>query len=183
MNSLAPSFLLSMPQLGDPNFRQAVVLLCLHGEEGAFGLIVNRPAKTRGRILVTLDPPVTTERHLEIWLGGPVEPERSLMLVGSGQGEAAADSLRVTDGLHLSRSPELLRRVVEPNPPPDVRLMVGYAGWGRGQLENELESSFWLVSDVDPDLIFKTPADQMWERAIRRLGADPAALQVSRGVH
>ena len=82
-----------------------------------------------------------------------------------------------------SQDPDLLRRLLEPVPPPHARLIVGYAGWGPGQLEAELHESSWLLSDIDRDLIFNTPADQMWDRAIRRLGADPSALHTSRGVH
>src|SRR5436305_10354157 len=85
-SSLAPSFLLSMPQLADPNFNRTVVLLCKHSEDGAFGLVVNRPFVTSGRVVVNLDPPVQTDRELQIWMGGPVEPQRSCMLV-SGQEE------------------------------------------------------------------------------------------------
>jgi putative transcriptional regulator len=73
--------------------------------------------------------------------------------------------------------------LLEPNPPSQTRLIVGYSGWGPGQLEAELEESSWLMSDIDRDLIFNTPADRLWEAAIRRLGADPATLQMSRGVH
>jgi putative transcriptional regulator len=73
--------------------------------------------------------------------------------------------------------------MLEPEPPPNARFVIGYSGWGPGQLEAELEASAWLISDVDPDLIFRIPAERMWETAIRRLGADPAALQTSRGVH
>jgi putative transcriptional regulator len=76
-----------------------------------------------------------------------------------------------------------MQRLLQPDPPPRVRLVVGYSGWGPGQLEAELEASSWLISDVDPDLIFDTAPAAMWETAIRRLGADPAALQMSRGVH
>ncbi len=89
--------------------------------------------------------------------------------------------MRIAEGLYLSTSPDLLRRVLEPDPPPRTRLIVGYSGWGPGQLEAELEESAWLLSDVDRDLIFDTPPERMWEAAIRRLGADPAALQMSRG--
>src|SRR5712675_1669437 len=81
-SSLAPSFLLSMPQLMDPNFNRTVVLLCKHSEDGAFGLVVNRPLVTTGRVTVNLDPPVSTDRELQVWVGGPVEPERSWILVG-----------------------------------------------------------------------------------------------------
>src|SRR5579871_2534050 len=176
-----------MPQLADPNFNRTVVLLCSHNEHGAFGLVVNRPLETTGRITVNLDPPVTSDRDLQVWLGGPVEPQRSWILVGRTPGDpeegTAYGAASVTDDLYLSTSPDLLRRLLEPNPPPYARLIVGYAGWGAGQLEAELEASAWLLSDVDPDLIFKTPADRMWEAAIRRLGADPATLSMSRGVH
>jgi putative transcriptional regulator len=185
MVSLAPSFLLSMPQMLDANFTKTVVLLCRHSaEDGAFGLVVNRPLVTTGRVVVNLDPPVATEQELELWVGGPVEPERSWMLVGAEPGgDEFSSGIPVAAGLYLTTSPDLLRRMLEPNSPPRVRLMVGYAGWGPGQLEAELEESAWLIADVDTELIFNTPAQQMWETAIRRLGADPSALQASRGVH
>jgi len=174
-----------MPQLMDPNFNRTVVLLCRHStEEGAFGLVVNRPVLTSGRVVVNLDPPASTERELQVWVGGPVEPQRSWMLVGGGLDEADLDSsLEIVKGLYLSTSPELLRRSFDSNPPPRTRLVVGYSGWGPGQLEEELQASAWLLSDVDPELVFGIDPDRMWETAIRRLGADPAALQMSRGVH
>ena len=183
-SSLAPIFLLSMPQLTDPNFNRAVVLLCKHSEEGAFGLVINRPLLTSGTVTVNLDPPVSTDRELQIWVGGPVEPYRSWILVGQEPDEAEdLRGMRVAENLYLSTSPDLLRRLLEPSPPPMARLIVGYSGWGPGQLEAELDESSWLISDVDRDLIFKTPPDRLWETAIRRLGADPAALHMSRGVH
>ena len=183
-SSLAPAFLLSMPQLVDPNFNKTVVLLCKHSDEGAFGLIVNRPLVTTGRVVVNLDPPVATERELQVWVGGPVEPQRSWILVGETPDEREAESgVRIAENLYLSTSPDLLRRLLEPAPPRYARFIVGYSGWGPGQLEAELQASAWLMCDVDRDLIFNTPPDRMWETAIRRLGADPAALQMSRGVH
>src|SRR4030088_2469450 len=122
-----------MPQMLGSNFARTVVLLCRHNEEGAFGLVVNRPMLTSGRVVVNLDPPVSTERELQVWIGGPVEPERSWMLVG----EAPPDDdetagLRVANGLYLSTSPTLLRRSLDPSPPPRSRLVVGYSGWGPG---------------------------------------------------
>ena len=183
VSSLAPALLLSMPQLVDPNFNRTVVLLCWHNEEGALGLVVNRPLVTSGRVVIKLEPPVSTERELQLWIGGPVEPHRSWILVGASGEEGIMSGMRIADGLHLSTSPHLLRCLLEPEPPPHARLIVGYAGWSPGQLEAELEASAWLMSEVDRDLIFGTPPEQMWEAAIRRLGADPAALQTSRGVH
>jgi putative transcriptional regulator len=158
-----------MPQLVDPNFSRTVVLLCKHSDEGAFGLVVNRPL-------------VTSDCDLDVWAGGPVEPERSWILAGGDEYETAPAVL-VADGLYLSTSPDLLQRLLEPDPPRSARFIVGYSGWGPGQLEAELNASAWLIGEVNRDLIFNTPADRMWEAAIRRLGADPAALQMSRGVH
>jgi putative transcriptional regulator len=173
-----------MPQLADPNFKRSVVLLCRHNDEGALGVVVNRPLVTTGRIVVHLDPPLATDRELEVWIGGPVEPERSWILVGEESIEEAQFArVSISPGLYLSTSPTLLQRLLAPNPPGRTRLIVGYSGWGPGQLEAELEGSAWLMSDVDRGLIFDTPPEQMWEQAIRRLGADPASLQMSRGVH
>jgi len=173
-----------MPQLLDPNFKRSVVLLCRHNDEGALGVVVNRPLVTTGRVVVHLDPPVATDRELEVWIGGPVEPERSWILVGDDAFEEAAFAVvPVSPGLYLSTSPALLQRLLAPNPPARTRLIVGYAGWGPGQLEAELEASAWLMCDVDRGLIFDTPPEQMWEKSIRRLGADPASLQMSHGIH
>jgi putative transcriptional regulator len=183
-SSLAPAFLLSMPQLTDPNFSRTVVLLCKHNEDGALGLVVNRPLLTSGTVTVNLEPPASTDRELQIWVGGPVEPHRSWILVGQEPDEDEdLSGMRIADNLYLSTSPDLLRRLIEPSPPPMARLIVGYSGWGPGQLEAELRESAWLMSEVDRDLIFDTPPERLWETAIRRLGADPAALQMSRGVH
>ena len=192
MTSLAPALLLSMPQLRDP-FSRSVILLCRHSREASFGLIVNRPVATTGRVVVNLGPTlgssgertetISTDRELEVWIGGPVEPQRSRMLVNGDPDQDPTVGMRITDSLYLSTSPDLLRRLLEPEPPTNARLVIGYSGWGAGQLEAELEASAWLMSDVDTDFIFTTPPDRMWEAAIRRLGADPAALQMSRGVH
>lgn len=192
MTSLAPALLLSMPQLRDP-FSRSVILLCKHSREDAFGLIVNRPFATTGRVVVNLGPAlgardernetISTDRELEVWIGGPVQPQRSWILVRGDPDEDDTSGVRITENLYLSTSPVLLRRLLAPEPPSNARLMIGYSGWGAGQLDAELEASAWLMSDVDTDFIFTTPPDRMWEAAIRRLGADPAALQMSRGVH
>ena len=181
VTSLAPTLLLSMPQLNDPNFKQTVVLLCEHGEDGAFGLVLNRQTDTPASSVVRLTPPVDVDNGLQLWVGGPVEPERGWILTGDRP--ADAEAVEVCDGLFLSTSPDLLRRLLVDRPPERTRLLTGYAGWGAGQLDAELSASAWLIVDVQLDLIFDTLATQMWETAIRRLGADPSMLQMSRGVH
>jgi putative transcriptional regulator len=179
--SLAPTLLLSMPQLNDPNFKQTVVLLCEYGEEGAFGLVLNRQTETPASSVVRLTPPVEVDNGLQLWIGGPVEPERGWILMGDEPD--GADSVEVCDGLYLSTSPDLLRRLLVDRPPHRTRLLTGYAGWGAGQLDEELAASAWLIADVQLDLIFDTQSTEMWEKAIRRLGADPSMLQMGRGVH
>ena len=173
--SLAPSLLVSMPQLEDPNFQRSVILLCEHGEEGAFGLVLNQRTTTPASEVVRLTPPVTSGSSLELWIGGPVEPERGWILMGAEPTDV--ESVRVCDGIFLSTSPRLLRRLLESAPPPRTRLLTGYAGWAAGQLDAELSASSWLHADVDLDIVFDTGPDSMWEAVIRRMGADPSFLQ------
>jgi putative transcriptional regulator len=175
-----PTLLLSMPQLQDPNFAKTVVLLCDYVPDGAFGLVLNRPTGMPASTMVRLDPPVEVGNDLVLSIGGPVEPERGWILLGAAPSDAAYRT--IVDGLYLSTSPELLRRVLEAQPPPRARVLAGYAGWGPGQLDEELAQSAWLMADVDLDLVFDVDASLMWETAIRRLGADPGSLHTSSGV-
>ena len=181
VQSLAPVLLLSMPQLEDPNFRRSVVLLCEHGAEGAFGLVLNRPTDTPAAEVVHLDPPPADQGALRLWIGGPVEPQRGWILLG--EKPPATEAVRVCDGVYLSTSADLLRELLHASPQKRARLLTGYAGWGPGQLDAELSASAWLTADIDLDIVFQTDPDQMWEAAIRRLGADPSSLQMSHGVH
>ena len=183
VQSLAPVLLLSMPQLADPNFHRSVVLLCEHGTEGAFGLVLNRPTETPATDVVRLglDPLPVLPDALRLWIGGPVEPQRGWILLR--EQPADADAVRVCEGVYLSASADLLRRLLAASPASGARLLTGYAGWGPGQLDAELSASAWLMADVDVDIVFQTAPDRMWEAAIRRLGADPSSLQMSHGVH
>jgi len=182
--SFAPTLLLAMPQLRDPNFHRSVVLLCEHGPKGALGFVVNRPTDLRAAEAVVLDPPVRGDSGLMLWTGGPVEPQRGFLLLGDDPG--VEDSEKVSEGLHLTASVEVLRRILETDPAEmarqRARLLLGYAGWGPGQLDQELTASAWLTAPADPELVFATPPETMWETAIRGLGVDPMMLQVAPGV-
>ena len=182
--SFAPTLLLAMPQLRDPNFVRSVVLLCEHGEKGALGFVVNRPTELRAAEAVVLEPPVRGDSGLMLWTGGPVEPQRGFLLLGDDPG--VEDSEKVSEGFHLTASVEVLRRLLETDPGEmarrRARLLLGYAGWGPGQLDEELTASAWLTAPVDPDLVFATPPESMWEVAIRGLGVDPMMLAVAPGV-
>ena len=177
MSSLAPSFLLSMPQLVDPNFSRTVVLLCKHNEDGALGLVVNRPLVTTGRVTVNLDPPVSTDRELQVWVGGPVEPHRSWVLVGEEPDEQEdLRGMRIADQLYLSTSPDLLRRLLEPSPPVMARLFVGYSGWGPGQLEAEMEQDSWIVEPPLPKELFPQDPAGLWSGVLARKGGQYALV-------
>ena len=182
--SLAPVMLLAMPQLRDKNFSRSVVLLCEHGEQGAIGFVVNRPTDVRASSAVALDPPLQGDSGLMLWTGGPVEPQRGFLLLGDDPG--VEDSECISDGFHLTASVEVLRRLLESTPDDlaqrHCRLLLGYAGWAPGQLDSELAASAWLAAPPDPSLVFETPPEAMWERAIRSLGVDPMALQLGPGI-
>ena len=176
-----PTLLLSMPQLQDPNFARTVVLLCDFVPDGAFGLVLNRPTDMPASDMVRLEPPLTGGNTLPLCIGGPVEPERGWILLAEKPDDS--DHRMILEGVYLSTSPFLLRQILTATPIPRARVLAGYAGWGPGQLDEELAQSAWLMADVDLDLVFDVDPTVMWETAIRRLGADPSALQTSRGVH
>lgn len=169
-----------MPQLQDPNFAKTVVLLCEYNPDGAFGVVLNRPTDMSASSMVRLDPPVTAGNDMPLYIGGPVEPQRGWILLGE---EPDTEFKTIRDGLYLSTSPTLLRHVLETRPAPRARVLAGYAGWGPGQLDEELAQSAWLMSDIELDLVFDISASAMWETAIRRLGADPSTLTMGHGVH
>jgi putative transcriptional regulator len=181
---LAPSLLVAMPQLRDPNFFRSVVLLCEHGPGGAMGFVVNRPTDTRAADAVAMDPPLTGDSGMRLWTGGPVEQHRGFLLLGSNPGRG--DSEQITDGFHLTASLAVLRDLLETTPErlehTRARLLLGYAGWGPGQLDSELAESAWLLAPADPRLVFDTPPDHMWEVAIRSLGIDPMSLAPAPGI-
>src|SRR5262249_48696304 len=154
-SGLAPTLLLAMPQLRDPNFTRSVVLLCEHGSKGALGFVVNRPTDVRAASAVALDPPPKADSGMLLWSGGPGETQRGFLLLGEDPG--VAESERICDGMHLTASVEVLRQLIEADPSVltsrRCRLLLGYAGWGPGQLDRELAQSAWLTAPADSALV------------------------------
>jgi putative transcriptional regulator len=180
-HGIAPGLLLAMPQLLDPNFQRAVVLMVEHGDAGSFGLVLNRPTPVEvARVLETLELEWCGDPDATVWSGGPVSPRSGWVIhepVGS-----APPGLEVAPGLVLSTSPEQLK-VLAAEPPPRLRFLMGYAGWGGGQLEFELAEGSWVHSEVEPDLIFGTHPDQLWAAVLESIGIQPASLVPGTGVH
>ena len=179
--SLAPVLLVSMPQMNDANFVKTVVLLAEYGAHGAFGLVLNRRMDEPAKAIITADEPLDIHPKMHLYTGGPVEPTRAWIL--TGHEDLDPEALEVMPGVYLSASATLVRRTLESAPDQLVRMVVGYAGWAAGQLDAELAQGGWLLAPVEPDLIFETTAETMWEAAIRRLGAEPSMLHGSSGVH
>jgi putative transcriptional regulator len=172
-SSLAPTLLLSMPQMQDENFDRTVVLLCDHTADGAFGLVLNRPTTTAAAEAVAFDPPLDGHEGPLLWMGGPVEPQRGWILLGEsvdGQSET-----EVAPGLYLSTSIELLRQVIQATP-PRARVLTGYAGWGPGQLDDELDEESWIVEPALPEDVFTAEPDELWASVLRRKGGPYAVL-------
>jgi putative transcriptional regulator len=179
--AFAPMMLISMPQLADPTFSRTVVLLCQYDIEGAFGLIVNRPMPQPAHEVVETVPQLDIRHDVYLFTGGPVEPTRPFVL--TSRASLDDDATEVADGVYLSASPSAVRDALQSPPGLDVRVVVGYAGWSAGQLDGELAQSSWLLAPVGADLIFGGAPAEMWDKAIERLGASPAHLLGSPGVH
>ena len=180
MSGTAPILLLSMPQMADPNFARTVVLLCDYTEEGAFGLVVNRQMAEPAWQLIKTQPAVRVDRDIRLWIGGPVDPQRTWVLMAEPHGPDD-EQREICPGVVLSVSHDLTLQLLQSPPSSKSRVIVGYAGWGPGQLDQEIAASAWLTMDVDPQLIFSVPPERMWETALRRLGADPSVLQSNYG--
>ncbi|RMF23534.1 MAG: YqgE/AlgH family protein [Deltaproteobacteria bacterium] len=181
--TVAPGLLIAMPQLEDPNFHRSVVLMIEHQSEGSFGLIVNRPTEHRIiDLLESIDICWRGSVDETAWWGGPVQQETGWILHGDCDALPSKLSRQIASGLHISSAPEALRLIAE-EPPKRLRFILGYSGWGPEQLESEMAQGAWVNSDVSTDLIFDTPAELMWERALERLGITPDSLVPASGVH
>jgi len=182
-DSLAPAFLVAMPQLLDPNFRRAVVLLVHHDAEGTFGVVLNRPTEiTATDLCTTLELEWCGARAKGVGWGGPVQPQTGWMLFDADAALGAGEVKDVAEGLGFAGSLDVLR-VLAQDPPDDLQLLLGYAGWGPGQLESELAQGAWLVAPADASVLFTTQLDEMWTQVVRSLGIEPATLVASRGIH
>ena len=183
--NLAPGLLLAMPQLSDPNFSRAVVLMIEHGEQGSFGLVINHPSPIRAtELLDSLEMHWRGEDSAVVWAGGPVQPSTGWVLHEPVVAAAAnpGGTIEITSTISLSTSPDRLRMIAN-QPPRNVRLLLGYSGWAPGQLAAEMARGAWLHTNADPKLVFETPPDEMWDAAMRSLGVNPADLFTGRGVN
>jgi putative transcriptional regulator len=176
--SLANHFLIAVPAMSDPNFSRGVTLLCQHNDDGAMGLIVNRLSSyTLGDILGQMDIP-TDDAALAatpVLAGGPVQQERGFVLHTPDR-EDWDSSFRVSDHLCLTTSRDILVAMAAGKGPKRAVVALGYAGWGAGQLESELQEDAWLAVQADPGIVFDTELEQRWTAAARLIGLDLTLL-------
>jgi len=173
-DSLAPGFLFAVPQLLDPNFLQSVILLVDHTDDGSFGLVLNHESPILLEALCREQKiPYAGDPTRHVLRGGPVEPQRGFVLYGAEHTDP--EGRAIASGIGISLSLGTLGRLCALSQ-ARFGCFLGYAGWGPGQLTHEIAEGAWLTGPIDAAIALDTPAKSMWERGLRGLGIDPAAL-------
>lgn len=172
--------MVAAPALQDPNFERAVVLMCLHNEDGAMGLVINRAAPlTTLELMLQMGFECADDADpaQSVLIGGPVAIESGVLLYrADATASLREDELPVTDELRLCPSQELLRAIAAGAGPPQFQLFLGHAGWGPGQLEQEIAQGSWIPARADVALVFDTPLEERWDQALAAVGVSPAML-------
>jgi putative transcriptional regulator len=170
---LTNQLLIAMPTLGDPNFAQTVTLVCDHNARGALGLILNKPLPMRmhevfDQLEIKLAKGLLSDR--KVLRGGPMQTDRGFVVHRAG-GDWDS-TLEVSDTLHVTTSRDILAAMARGEGPQEAVVALGYAGWGCGQLEDEIRANAWLSAPVDAGIIFDTPFESRWHAAGRLLGVE-----------
>jgi len=180
--SLTGQFLIAMPAMTDPNFEQTVTFICQHNEEGALGIVINRTMDlTMGDVLgqMEISPQGCERAGQPVHYGGPVQAERGFVLHDQpGEWES---TVAIDERIGLTTSKDILEAIARNEGPERVLIALGYAGWGGGQIEQEITQNAWLSGPADVDLMFSTPVEQRWNRAAGLLGIDLSLLSREAG--
>lgn len=180
---LTGKILIAMPGMGDPRFEHSVIFMCSHGQDGAMGLIVNKPTPNV-RFSDLLDQleikPSEPVRDLAVHFGGPVERARGFVL-HSPEYTSNLQTLKVSDGFSMTATLDILEDIALGTGPKQSLMMLGYAGWGEGQLESEIGRNGWLTTDASDELIYTPKDSDKWAAALKALGVDPLLLSARAG--
>jgi putative transcriptional regulator len=180
--SLTNHFLIAMPGLKDPNFSRTVTYVCEHTEQGAMGIVINRPMEIRlGEVLEQLEIEPSRQDIAEayLYLGGPVQTDRGFV-IHSGPDEFDS-TLSVTPDIRVTTSRDVLEAIAQGEGPAKRLVALGYAGWGGGQLEEELSANAWLSGPADSDIIFNRAPSERWLAAAQLMGIDLNLLSSDAG--
>ncbi len=181
--TLQNHYLIAMPALADFNFSHAVVYICAHNDQGAMGIVINRPLVDLklGEVLAQLN--IESDKselvNQEVYLGGPVQPERGFII--HRPNNEWQSTLVTSDDIGVTSSQDILFAMVQGQGPEEFVVSLGYSGWEAGQLEQEVGSNLWLTVPADPEVLFNTPFDKRWERAAQGLGIDMSNLSSDSG--
>jgi putative transcriptional regulator len=173
MDSLENNLLIAMPTLNDSFFEKTVTYICEHNDKGAMGLIINVPINiTLTELLSQLDKEKKTSHILsqQVLSGGPVSQDRGFVLHDPQDGWTS--SLALSDDVMITTSKDILMALGTEQAPPNFIVTLGYAGWGPGQLEQEIFDNSWLTIPASGDILFNTPVEQRWQKATDTLGID-----------
>ena len=179
---LSGNLLVAMPSMQDPRFARTVICLCAHSADGAMGIVLNKPLAglSFDDLLKQLNlDPVPPQRRIRLMAGGPVEGGRGFVLHTADW--ETEGSLRVNPGIALTASIDILKAIAGGGGPRQGLLALGYAGWGPGQLENEIQQNAWLNVPLDEGLLFRSRPDTLWRLALAKLHIDPALLSDTAG--
>lgn len=181
-SSLKNHFLLAMPGFTDPNFKNAVIYICEHSRDGAMGLIINHPIDaTMSRVFDELKLEYPTEIGARpLLVGGPVQQQRGFVIHRPAS-HLWESTLYVSPDVCITASKDIIADIAGQRGPAASYITLGYAGWGAGQLENELSNNFWLVSEADSQIIFDVPFEQRAQAAATKLGVDLTRLSPQAG--
>lgn len=176
-HSLMGKLLIAMPQMGDTRFHKAVIFMCAHDANGAMGLVINHilPGLDLGELLEQLHiEEKNPQVDIPVMSGGPVETARGFILHEGSF--SATESLEIKSNIYVTGTIDALKAVAKGQGPKNMLFILGYAGWGAGQLDQEMQQNSWLVIDADTDVIFESAPEDRWDRAIKKLGIDPLML-------
>jgi putative transcriptional regulator len=184
--NLTNQFLIAMPGMGGDMFAGTVVYLCEHTENGALGLVINKPIDIKlknlfEKVELTLDRDDLAEAP--VYFGGPVQTERGFVLHErlDEDGGHYSSSLKIPGGLEMTTSKDVLEALSNGAGPKRVLITLGYSGWGAGQLEDEMGRNSWINVDAEPEIIFDTPVEQRYDKALSLLGIDARMLSQEAG--
>lgn len=181
---LAGQILIAMPSMSDPRFARTVIYLCAHNADGAMGLVLNRlinsiTFKDLLEELKVEEPTPDNGSAPAIHFGGPVETGRGFVLHSVDY--AGPDSMPLSGKFALTATVDILKAIAAGEGPQQHLLALGYAGWGPGQLDGELQENAWLSVEADPDLVFDGALDDKWDRALAKLGISASLLSSDAG--
>ncbi len=174
---LSGKLLIAMPDMADPRFRKSVILMLVHTDKDAMGVVVNKIACNicAAQISTSQDEPADSSLILPLHDGGPVDPER-VMVIHAGDGSEYPETQVINENFCMTVTPDIFEDLSQGKGPRDRLLVLSYAGWAGGQLESEIANNAWLVCDASPKLVFQTDTDLKWEAAIKSLGISPSLL-------